>query len=196
LRAFRERIKRYFKVLGISGWGCLWFLEFQSRGAPHFHLLFFGFGFQLFDLTKFRKWLSGAWADIVAHPDPSEYQKHLSAGTGADWCRAEHFGYALKYAAKLEQKLVPPEFSDIGRFWGCWNSPLGSPMLRSWYASAADLRTIGMRVYHMLLKHSPRFASEFAGACHAGADEVYTFSYRVFGREASEYLLSYSLPAG
>jgi len=26
--------------------------------------------------------------------------------------------YASKYAAKMEQKDVPPEFSNVGRFWG------------------------------------------------------------------------------
>ncbi len=196
LRAFRERLTRYLKLSGVSKWGALWFLEFQRRGAPHFHLLLFGFGFSLVELSDFKAWLSTAWAEIVRHPDSDEYAKHLKAGTRAEWCKAEHFGYALKYAAKLEQKLVPVEFSDIGRFWGCWNSPLQAPALRAWYVSAADLREVGTRIYHLLVKHSKSFAFEFSGACLAAAEGDYTFSYRVFGRESSEYFTGYGLPAG
>jgi hypothetical protein len=195
-RALRQRLTRYFKQHGVSNWGCLWFLEFQRRGAPHFHLLVFGSGFALLDLPTFQKWLSSAWAEIVAHPDPLEYQKHLSAGTGSEWVRGEHFGYALKYAAKLEQKKVPAEFSDIGRFWGCWHSPLKSPALRSWYISAAGLKKIGMHVHDNLLQYSKPFASQFAGACYAAAEGPYTFTHRVFGVELSKYFASYGLPSG
>jgi hypothetical protein len=195
-RALRQRLTRYFKQHDISNWGGLWFLEFQRRGAPHFHLLVFGSGFTLFDLPSFQKWLSNSWAEIVAHPDPLEYQKHLSSGTGAARYRREHFGYALKYATKLEQKKVPFEFSDIGRFWGCWHSPLKSPALRSWYISAASLKKIGMHVHDNLLQYSKHFASQFAGACYAAAEGPYTFTHRVFGVELSRYFTSHGLPSG
>jgi hypothetical protein len=29
----------------------------------------------------------------------------------------------MKYAAKIEQKDVPPEFQNVGRFWGTWGKP-------------------------------------------------------------------------
>jgi hypothetical protein len=32
----------------------------------------------------FRDWLSHAWTDVVAHPDPSERARHLLAGTAVD----------------------------------------------------------------------------------------------------------------
>lgn len=98
---------------------CLWKLEFQTRGAPHFHLFtnpppgrvtvkvsaktraaladpdtrgkLVGSG----DVTpapggaceatvNLRGWLSVAWAEIVDHPDPEQYRRHLRAGTGVD----------------------------------------------------------------------------------------------------------------
>lgn len=195
LDVFQKRITRYLKTLGVSGWGCLWFLEFQKRGAPHFHLLFFGFGFRLFNLSDFQKWLSSAWADIVSHADPAEFQKHLNAGTKAEWCRKEHFGYALKYAAKLEQKSVPSEFADIGRFWGCWNSPLGAPVVRSLYTSCNTLRTIADGLYDRLLKHSSSFAVKLWDALHF-SHEASVFTFTVFGSESSEYLHSYGRSPG
>ncbi len=195
LDVFQKRITRYLKTFGVSSWGCLWFLEFQKRGAPHFHLLFFGFGFKLFDLAAFQKWLSQAWADIVAHADSVEFQKHLNAGTKAEWCRKEHFGYALKYASKLEQKSVPAEFADIGRFWGCWNSPLGAPVVRSLYTAAHTLRNIGEGLMRILDKHSPTFATRlFNTLSHAKTDAVLSFT--AFGSESADYLLSYGKPEG
>lgn len=193
LDVFQKRVTRYLKGFGVSAWGCLWFLEFQRRGAPHFHLLFFGFGFRLFNLSDFQKWLSSAWADIVSHADPAEYQKHLNAGTKAEWCRKEHFGYALKYASKLEQKAVPAEFADIGRFWGCWNSPLGAPVVRSLYTASHTLRTIGEALFQRLSKHSLSFATKLFNS-FSSATKSTSVTFTAFGAESSEYLLSYGKP--
>jgi hypothetical protein len=196
LRAFRERLARYLKDCGLSWWGALWFLEFQTRGAPHFHLLLFGFGFSLLELSNVQRWCSRSWSEIVNHSDPEQRRKHRLAGTRVERCRAEHFGYALKYAAKLEQKSVPLEFANIGRFWGVWNTPLSTPALRSWYISAAGLKKIGVHVYNMLIGYSVPFAGKFATSCHAAADGPYTFTHRVFGVELSKYFAEYGLPSG
>ncbi len=196
LRAFRERLTRHLKERGLSWWGSLWFLEFQTRGAPHFHLLLFGFGFSLLELSDIQRWCSRAWSEIIDHSDPEERRKHRAAGTRVENCRAEHFGYALKYAAKLEQKSVPLEFADIGRFWGIWNTPLSSPALRSWYISATSLKKIGRHVHDVLIDHSKYFSGRFSDACHAAAEGSYTFTHRVFGVELSKYFTEYGLPSG
>jgi hypothetical protein len=197
LDLFQKRVTRYLKRFGITGWGCLWFLEFQTRGAPHFHLLFFGLKGtrNCFPLALFMKWLSSAWAEIVGHSDSFEYQKHLNAGTKAEIYRSQHFGYALKYASKLEQKSVPAEFSDIGRFWGCWNSPLGAPVVRSLYTASNALRTIGEALYQRLFKYSPRYATKLFNEL-SSASEGAVLSRRAFGSESADYLLSYGKPAG
>jgi hypothetical protein len=71
-----------------------WKLEFQARGAPHFHLSTtppMGFTTVTDPETgqsievDFRRWLSITWADIVAHPDPEQRRKHRAAGTGVDY---------------------------------------------------------------------------------------------------------------
>ena len=91
----------------------LWVLEFQERGAPHFHVFL--------QKPLDRDEVAKAWYKIVNTGDP----KHLRAGT-----RIERFrfppalgGYVMKYAAKLEQKEVPAEFENVGRFWGTWGKP-------------------------------------------------------------------------
>lgn len=111
LQAFFKRYRR--------SWGedlkCIWKLEFQRRGAPHFHLLLVPpvgragedrrRDFELRRLAaeedpslprprwrgavgdgkKFRDWLSLTWADIVAHPEPEERAAHERAGVAVDY---------------------------------------------------------------------------------------------------------------
>jgi len=191
---FQKRLRRYLKKHKITDWGALWFLEFQARGAPHFHLLLWGLGFSLFDLAACKKWLSESWAEIVSHPDPDEYQKHLKAGTRVEWMKKEHFGYALKYAAKMQQKTVPVEFANIGRFWGCWNNPLKKPVLRSIYTSSETLKKIAKPLMYLISDKSSAFFAIKVFNEFIGATKASRFSLRLFGKEPAEYLLSYGKP--
>lgn len=144
LAAFRRRYER--------AWGepliAVWKLEFQRRGAPHFHILMrppqgqaaipgararsdarVGAG------LDFRRWLSEVWADIVGHPDPEERRRHRLAGTGIDWNEglratdprrvAVYFTKHGSFAAKEYQHCVPEAWREPGRgpgrFWGYWH---------------------------------------------------------------------------
>jgi hypothetical protein len=157
--------------------------------------LLFGPTLRALDLSHLQGWLSSAWADIVAHSDPIEYQKHLNAGTRAEWCRKAHFGYALKYAAKMQQKTVPLEFADMGRFWGVWNSPLKAPHLRAFYPTAETFRIISKGLRERLSKHSVHFANHLYTVLQNPPDNAH-FTFRVFGVECADYLLSYGKPSG
>jgi hypothetical protein len=143
LQAFR---KRYVKAWGLD-LHAVWKLEFQARGAPHFHLLmvpphgsaripsprarraaWVGAG------MVFRQWLSAVWADIVAHPDPEERRKHLLAGTNVNYSEglratdpkrvAVYFTKHGAFRAKEYQNCVPEPWqapgAGPGRFWGYW----------------------------------------------------------------------------
>lgn len=96
--------------------GCpvgLWFLEFQQRGAPHFHV---------FMPTRVEAMkVARAWYRIVGSGD----ERHLWAGTRTEALRRPHAAgtYAAKYAAKADQKEVPEDYENVGRFWGTWGSP-------------------------------------------------------------------------
>lgn len=94
--------------LSRRGIGGMWFLEFQKRGAPHFHLFVSG--------KVGKAELSRSWYRIVKSGDV----KHLKAGTEVSAIRKPYAlaVYAAKYAAKWSQKVVPEGYRDVGRFWG------------------------------------------------------------------------------
>jgi hypothetical protein len=87
----------------------LWFLEFQIRGAPHYHILS-----TRLDMAIDKYWLSSAWYEIVGSQDV----KHLLAGTRVERLRKTGARYAVKYAYKMRQKSVPTEYQNVGRFYG------------------------------------------------------------------------------
>jgi hypothetical protein len=137
-RHMRALRRRYRRAWGESVIG-MWKLEFQRRGAPHVHIFMVpphgraggraaGAG------LAFRYWLSVVWADIVDHPDPLEYQKHLAAGTAVDYAEAlkctdpkrlaVYFSKHGQYRDKEYQHNVPELWqapgAGPGRFWGYW----------------------------------------------------------------------------
>lgn len=125
LQAFRKRYERR--------WGPAqgaWKLEFQRRGAPHFHVLLYRPVDSEFRV--FTRWVSRAWYHIVGSNDP----RHLRAGTGVDRETFRRAGkkatarriahYFAKHAGpgrtgtKSYQNEVPDAFANCGRFWGIW----------------------------------------------------------------------------
>lgn len=134
LRIFRRRFERAWG----QRLGAFWKLEFQRRGAPHFHL------FMVpphgtaprgrYAGLRFKRWLSLTWADVVNHPDPAERQRNVRAGTGVDYAEglrardprriAEYFAKHGAFRAKEYQHIVPPAWrgpgDGPGRFWGYW----------------------------------------------------------------------------
>ena len=84
------------------------YLEFQERGAPHFHILV--------DKEIPHQKVAKSWYRIVGSGD----EKHLKAGTEVRAIRAkDSIGYYLTtYMEKARQKSVPPEYEKVGRFWG------------------------------------------------------------------------------
>ena len=94
--------------------GFHWKLEFQARGAAHFHPIFWNLsgddgGF----LREFRGWLAQNWSEVVHSGD----EKHLLAGTSADPIKSQ-FGiirYVSGYASKSDQTKPG---CKVGRYWG------------------------------------------------------------------------------
>jgi hypothetical protein len=75
--------KRFHREYGESA-RYIWKLEFQPRGAPHVHLWMAPPTRRGRSGQPFQDWLSHAWTNVVAHPDPSERARHLHAGTAVD----------------------------------------------------------------------------------------------------------------
>ena len=107
LKAFEMRLRR---LLGDDLKAMHWRLEFQQRGAPHWHLLMF---------TTRRitdAWARETWYEIV----DSGHPYHLTYGAKVDdletWKHAAV--YAAKYSTKIDHQDVPAWWK--GRFWGWW----------------------------------------------------------------------------
>lgn len=143
--AFKKLLKKFrrrFEYHSGLPWRLLWKLEFQGRGAPHWHALMrvpvFVRG------QTFQDWLSKTWADVVGASktvdgmdshgnDDSEYLRHLRAGTridlsGKDFTDPRRISmYFLGHSAKSTdgkeyQHDVPEPWQKPGqgpgRFWG------------------------------------------------------------------------------
>jgi len=101
LDTFCKRVLRRWPRAAI-----IWRLEFQRRGAPHFHLLVFNVRF----IPK--EWLSSAWNEVVRGG-----REHRAAGTRVERVRSWKgvFSYVSKYMAKVEEVD-----GYTGRVWGVY----------------------------------------------------------------------------
>lgn len=106
-----DRFIRWMRTKKVGVVSFFWFMEFQRRGAPHFHIFTAGG-----NLLNLKKQVSKRWYEIVSSNDP----KHLKAGTRVEAIRhPEAAGrYASKYASKPYQKKIPNGYTNVGRWWG------------------------------------------------------------------------------
>jgi hypothetical protein len=110
LDAISKRIARRWPQLS-----SVWRLEFQQRGAAHYHLLAFGLPAE--SLTEFQFWISRAWFEVVGSGDA----RHFRAGTNVKKVEGDFRKtafYLSSYVSKKEQ-VMPGNFT--GRYWGKLN---------------------------------------------------------------------------
>jgi hypothetical protein len=129
-RACKEDLRRFTQRLERSEYWqedatIFWFLEFQKRGAVHFHL------FTTLQFIPYQ-WVAENWTDIVyrnckandSYSDEllqREMICHRASGTRTERIKKGRGGvisYARKYAKKQYQKVLPKGFGWCGRFWG------------------------------------------------------------------------------
>lgn len=133
LNYYLTRLRRLFVPLSY-----LWFLEFQVRGAPHFHVLL-----SVPVDEDLRGELARLWVMAVSPENGEEAEKMRRVHTHrAAWedLRSEDGAkrYALKYALKTKQKEVPVGFQDVGRFWGCSRDISRSANEVEWQADLSE----------------------------------------------------------
>jgi hypothetical protein len=123
LERFYARWKRYYGAP--KG---MWKLEFQQRGAPHFHC-FVGLPEAEDEL---RAWLLEAWYGCVESGD----ERHLFNGVDISVWRWGTLGqnrskvgmYFARHGAKgwrSYQNELPPGYTSPGRWWGVWGRSAG-----------------------------------------------------------------------
>lgn len=130
-RRFEARLKYYF-----PGWlGHVWRLEFQKRGAPHFHLLI---GWKIGKRPQeewLTRWIAQVWNDCIGAVGDRDHLKHgakcinvqeSKGGLGAI------LGYLCKEMGKSDQAHLRGENGELlptGRTWGIvGNLPMGSEL--------------------------------------------------------------------
>jgi len=111
LDVFLKRVARKFPKYWF-----IWKLEFQKRGAPHFHLLG-SFGEGVVVNKEVMEWVSRAWYEVVN----SGYEKHLKAGTNIEVLDSKKkvIFYVCKYISKEDMPKDENKKSiKVGRWWG------------------------------------------------------------------------------
>jgi hypothetical protein len=142
LDVFKKRFRRKYPEAF-----AFWRLEFQKRGAPHFHSL-------VFHCKRIDKdWLSQSWYEVVGSGD----EKHLRAGTRVENVRSWKgvSSYCSKYLGKVGDN---DDVGEVGRMWGIMN--------RAGYALVVDLVRVRVnetefyqirRVFVNLINRNSRF---------------------------------------
>lgn len=118
LASFFKRVARKFPQLA-----AVWRMEFQKRGAPHFHVILYN--------TPYidKSWIQSAWGDIVDEARPFTRIERVKS-------YRHLMGYAGKYLAKVGDDpgfnsgayltgfggSAYDENDSIGRHWGVYNS--------------------------------------------------------------------------
>lgn len=149
LRAFVKRICRAFGARPV-----IWRLEWQKRGAPHFHLL-------IWDLAPdlpLAEWCLSNWYEVVGSGD----RRHLAHGADVqdlrDWRRVSV--YLSKYIAKIPDGDHDVD-APVGRLWGVEHSSLLVSTPVSWtvaFEAAIRIKRT-MQKYARLHRRGERVAS-------------------------------------
>lgn len=127
----KNDLKYILKVLRLWSPSYLWFLEFQKRGAPHFHLLLTVDCITPAMRNKLmQKWVKRQTSQkyfYIACPI-NKYVEEISNLVLFNihekvWSLIKTPNgakrYVAKYATKTYQKKVPEQYQNVGRFWGC-----------------------------------------------------------------------------
>lgn len=123
-KAQLQAFKRWWeRETGLPAMGA-WKMEFQRRGAPHFHLLLvcpLSWAVEL-DVTRARvraKWsaICGAEARVDVQVPFSDLGKYLTYAARGD---GKRFKGGEADDGRLSQTEVPVDFVDVGRLWGIW----------------------------------------------------------------------------
>jgi len=121
LNTYLDYLRREFPFLDY-----IWVLEFQTRGAPHIHLLL-----NVEPSENNRKKLGTKWNNLICPWDEYHRWWHTDRieknGQSALIPWKTIANYFAKYLDKANQKIVPDGYKYVGRFWGCSRNAVPEP---------------------------------------------------------------------
>jgi len=114
-RETKKHLNVFLRAISRDKLKYLWVVEFQSRGAVHYHVWLS----RELTLQKRKKYMR-VWlrATIKYNGSKEAVRFHMHERVYSKWDVKVNLNYAAKYAAKLEQKMMPVGFKTIGRWWG------------------------------------------------------------------------------
>lgn len=158
---FLKRLRRRF-----PGVGGIWKLEFQRRGAPHFHLLVClpHSDAHSVDYFQVMRFVSDAWSEI-AHEDSVHGGKYAT-NVRTIVSRRHAMHYASKYMSKDEGRIVDEETGEVysrqtGRIWSVFGEFDRGVMLLA-ETSVGQAEAWREAVLIRLVEMGSKFASTFA----------------------------------
>lgn len=112
--------KRLFRMY--PGSFFFWRMEYQQRGAPHFHILLFfpcNSSTPISEISAFKHWCSLSWYEICDTNDIAHYSAGTNCTRMKSWKGVSH--YVSKYFSKVDQNETYKHMSDLpGRYWGIY----------------------------------------------------------------------------
>lgn len=132
----------------------IWILEFQKRGVPHFHL----FTDIWHGDTYFHEWCARKWNSVL-----QESPEHLAFQSDSrnfmKWEIGSGNYLSKEYLSKMDQKVVPERYLEVGRFWG--NSRNMIPLWQT-ISSGFDIsRYAYEKAVRIASKYRERFLKKF-----------------------------------
>jgi len=123
LNNFLTQLRKEYKSIGLCG---IWRMEFQERGAPHFHIVSYNVSY--IDYS----WIAERWNRICCSnlTDEKAIKDHYDAGTQIErakyWGKVNsYFSKTMAYVAKddswksqIEDEELREWMTNFGRHWG------------------------------------------------------------------------------
>jgi len=162
LKEWRRRFEGLFGAIP-----AMWRLEFQERGAPHFHIMYLDCPFiPVWDLCYL--WKSVTHTYDMAHEQNGVDLKLIVDGKE----QALIAFYLAKYIAKVDERSQENGTNHVGRWWGKWNVVIPEPFeceVSDWEAERIVGLALSSRVSNSRWRPSdPTFCSIFGDCMGSG----------------------------
>jgi len=173
LRAFFKRIERMYSGRKITG---IWRMEFQERGAIHFHIIFFGLPF------IHKTTIAALWSQVTHTYDPFTRIEGVSG-------HKKLINYVAKYVGKVNKEGENNGFNSL-TYLSAYQFQQGEKIGRVWgYLNKADLPFDEAAVLEIPF-YFERFMQfrDKAAAMHQPIYRSISFGFKIFVGSAASWL--------
>lgn len=132
----------------------IWILEFQKRGVPHFHL----FTDVHHEDEYFHQWCARTW-NRVLEESPQHLLFQADKRNFMKWEIGSGNYLSKEYLSKMDQKIVPEKYMEVGRFWG--NSRNMIPLWQTLVSGVDISQYAYAKAVRIASKYRERFLRKF-----------------------------------